>query len=1062
MNNSMKPVSVQKDGASRSNRTENRFGEMDRRDFMKTSALVGGAVAVAGAVPWSINKAADSLTPNIAHAQEVGGHSYLLGKPESVIYSVCLNCHTSCSIKTKVQDGIVVKVDGNPYSPMNLIPHLAEETGLADSAKVDAKLCPKGQGSVQVAYDPYRPRKVLKRAGKRGEGKWQGIEWNQFMDEVIGGGDLFGEGEVEGLDAIYKLRDPDLANSLAEDSDAVAAGDMSVNRFKTVHADHLDMLIDPDHPDLGPVNNQLVFMGGRMEHGRKELGKRFLYSGFGSTNFYLHTTICEQSHHIAYKEMSNGKTHMKPDFMNSEFVIFFGTGAFEANFGPTPMTELVTDSLVRNNFKMAVIDPRLSKTAAKAWKWVPIQPGGDGAFAMGMLRWIIENERYDEVYLRAPNKDAANANDETSYTDATNLVRTDEMIFVTPEEAGLESLEDGDRVVMVNGDIMLADEAKEADLFVDTTVDGIPVKSAMQLIKDRVNEMLMEDYAEVAGVSVANIELLADEYTSHGKKAAVDFYRGPVQHTNGYYNGTAIVLLNVLIGNADWKGGLTTGGSHWHEDGSKGGAPFPKSVVISAPGGTKNWGIHINREKANYENSTLFDGYPATRPWYPYTTELYQNIIPSAAAGYPYGAKCLFIHMGTPILASPAGHAQIEMLRDSTLIPLVIASDVVVGETSMYADYIIPDLTFMERWGTPHTTPAILTKVSKIRQPSAQPLTEIVEVDGEEMPICMETFLLDAGKRLGLAGYGKDGLGEGWDYNRPEDYYLALISNLAFGDKEDASEKLPEADEEEMRIFREARSHLPPAVFDEDKWRKAVPEELWGSVVYMLNRGGRFEDAGKSYKGDKIAHQWKGHWNIFVEHVAKGHHSMTGERFSGLPLVEPVLDAGGNPINDEGYDMTLITHKEIVGGQSRTHGAAWLQSAILPENHITLNRVDAERLGLQDDDMARIVSASLPDARFELGDGRTYEVKGKVKVLEGLRPGVVTVAWSYGHWAYGSNDVEIDGQVIAGDPRRATGTVPNPSMRIDPVLGDVSLTDPIGGSASFFDTKVRIEKIVEA
>ncbi len=1030
--------------------------EVTRRDFLKTTAFVGGAAAMAGAVPWTLDKAAGKLVPAKTAAAKTTG--YPLDKPENIIYSVCLNCHTACNIKAKIQDGVVVKVDGNPYSPMNLLPHLPEDTPLAEAAKVDGKLCPKGQSSVQVLYDPYRLRKVLKRVGKRGENKWVTIEWDQFIDEVVNGGNLFGEGNVEGLKDIYKLRDPDLSKELAADASAVANGDMTVDEFKAKHAAHLDLLIDPDHPDLGPVNNQFVFMGGRVEHGRKELAKRFTYNGFGSVNFYLHTTICEQSHHIAYKMMS-GKSHMKPDFLGSEFVIFFGTGAFEANFGPTPMTELVTDSLVRHNFKYAVVDPRLSKTAAKAWKWVPIQPGTDAALALGMIRWIIENERYDEAYLRAPNKDAANALNETTFTDATNLIRTDEMVFLKPEDAGLTPPEGGDRVVLVDGQPTLAGEATQADLFVDTTLNGIPVKSVMQLLKERAQEMTLEQYAEIAGVRVKDIEELAREFTSHGKKAAAELYRGPVQHTNGYYNAQAIITLNVLIGNADWKGGLTVGGSHWHEDGSKKGQPFPKSNVAGgAPGGLHKFGIHVNREGATYENSTLFEGYPAKRPWYPFTGELYQNIIPSAAAGYPYPIKALFIIKGTPVLASPAGHKQIEMLRDPKIIPLVIACDVVIGETSMYADYIVPDLTYMERWGTPHITPAILTKASKVRQPTVAPLTEIVTVDGEEMPISMEAFLIAVGKKLGLAGFGKNGLGEGFDFNRPEDFYLALCANLAFGDKEDGSEKLPAADEEEMRIFREARRHLPKAVFDEEKWKRAVPADLWPSVVYLLNRGGRYAPASKAYNGDKIAHQWKGHWNLYVEKVAKGKHSMTGARFDGLPRVEPVLDAIGNEVKDDGYDLTLITYKEIIGGQSRTHGAPWIQTAIMPENYVLMNRADAATRGLQDGDRVRIVSASLPDATIELGDGRTYEVAGKVKLVEGMRPGTVAVSWSYGHWAYGSNNVEVDGQVVKGDPRRGTGIVPNPSMRVDPALGDVCLTDPIGGSASFYDTRVKVEK----
>ena len=184
---------------------------------------------------------------------------------------------------------------------------------------------------------------------------------------------------------------------------------------------------------------------------------------------------------------------------------------------------------------------------------------------------------------------------------------------------------------------------------------------------------------------------------------------------------------------------------------------------------------------------------------------------------------------------------------------------------------------------------------------------------------------------------------------------------------------------------------------------------------------------------------------------------MTGVNFDGLPKVEPVLDAAGNPVDDPGFDLTLITYKEVTGGQSRTHGAHWL-NAVLSENFILINSADARRMGLESGDRARIVGPTL-SGPFDLGDGRSKDTVGIVRVVEGIRPGTVAVSWSYGHWAYGSNDVEINGKTVKGDPRRARGIVPNPAMRIDPVLGDVCLTDPIGGSASFYDTQVRLERL---
>jgi tetrathionate reductase subunit A len=1024
-----------------------------RRDFLKVSVLVGGTAAFLGTMP-KVGKAVETASRK--------AQNYPLNDPENVIYSVCLNCHNACTIKGHILDGVLVKIDGNPYSPQNLNPHLPEETSLADAARIDAPLCPKGQGGVQVLYDPYRVRKVLKRAGKRGENKWETIEWDQFIDEVVNGGNLFGEGNVDGFDAVWKLRDPDLSSELASDSAAVASGEMSLADFKAKHEANLDMLIDPEHPDLGPVNNQFVFQGGRVEHGRKELIKRWVYNSFGSVNFYLHTTICEQSHHVAYKvSNSAGKDHMKPDTMNSEFVIYFGTSPFEANFGPTNMTPKITQSIVNRGMKIAVVDPRLSKTAGKAWKWLAPKPGTDAAVALGMTRWIIENERYDAAFLSAPNIDVANAINETAFSDATNLVDVSTMKFVKASDLGVEIPEGGEdsRVVLVDGVPALAATAPKGDLFVDKTISGIKVKSAFQMLSERAAEMTIDEYADYAGVSANDIIELAAEFTSHGKKAVADIYRGPVQHTNGYYNGQAVITLNALIGNFDWKGGLTTGGSHWHEDGSKAGAPFPVDIVYSgAPGGLKKFGVHVNREQSAYEKTTLFEGYPAKRPWYPFTAELYQNIIPSMADGYPYSGKILVTQKGTPIMASPAGHKQIELLKDTNKIPLYIACDVVVGETSMYADYIVPDLTYMERWGTSHMSPDVVTMMSKMRQPMVAPLTDTVVVDGEEMPISIEAFFIAVGKKLGLPGIGKDGFGPGFNFDRPEDYFMKFAANLAFGDKEDGSQMLPEATEEELAIFRKARAHLPKSVFDEEKMKASVGDEsLWLRVVTLMNKGGRFEAAEKAYKGDKLAHQFKSQWYFFVEKVAQGKNSISGDNFSGLPKVEPIADASGTPVQQKG-DLHLITYKEISGGQSRTHGAYWLQT-VLPENFIYVNSVDARRLGIETGDMVQMTSASLPDGKFDLGDGRTYEIKGKVKVTEGLRPGLVSVSWSYGHWAYGSNDVVVNGDVVKGDASRMRGTMPNPLMMIDPVVGDVCLTDPIGGSASFYDSFVSLKKV---
>jgi len=1045
---------------------------LTRREFLKSAAFLGGSLLFSRTI-W----------PVLARYSELGyragipGSDYPFNMGDTLIYSTCLQCHTACTIKGKILDGVLVKIEGNPYSPMNLLPHLPYDTPPEEAALVDAKLCPKGVAGVQSQYDPYRIRKVLKRVGRRGENKWGVIEFDQAIDEIVNGGDLFGDGHVPGLKDLFAVRDPELMAELKADAAAVVAGEMTLEAFKAKHADHLNLLIDPDMPDLGPVNNQFVFQAGRIQHGRKEFAKRWLNDAFGSVNWYEHTTICEQSHHIAYQQVTNsyqdgkwtgGKTHMKPDFANAEFVIFFGTGAFEANFGPTPMAELVTWGISEGNLEIAVIDPRYSKTAAKARYWVPIKPGADAALALGMIRWIIENERYDAAYLTNANKAAANADGETTWTGATWLVKLDQdgrpSAFLRAAEARLG--EEDRFVVSRDGRLVAfdpndAENPVEGDLFVEGQVGGVAYKSAFQLLWEAASGHALDWWAAECGIDMALLEELAREFTSHGKKAAAELYRGPVQHTNGYYNAQAIILLNMLVGNPDWTGGLSQGGGHWHEDGSKEGQPFPLKNLHAHKLGS--FGVLLTKEKTRYESTLYFqrDGYPARRPWYPFSNNIYQEIIPAAADGYPYPIKALFLHKGTPVYASPAGHAMIEALSDPRVIPLVIGCDIVIAESTMYCDYIFPDTSIWERWGTPHITPAINCAVSKVRQPMVDPIVEKVTVFGREMPISMEAVMLAIAERLGLAGYGPDGFGSGMDFACPEDYYLKMVANIAFGDKPNLEDAVPEADDAELELFRRARRHLPPAVFDEARWRQALgnDESLWRRVVYVLNRGGRFEDFSKAYKGDKLGHTFKGQFNFFVEPVAQGRNSLTGEPFSGLPIYEPVKEADGAVVSDDGFEFHLITFKEIVGGQSRTPGNYWSQGALLPGgNSVLMNRLDVLRLGLKDGDRVRLVSATNPEGVWDLGNGQKVEIAGPVKEVEGMRPGTVAVSWHYGHWAYGAGDFEVDGVRVPGDPRRAVGLCANAVMRLDTKLGNVCLTDPIGASASFYDTRVRVER----
>ncbi|MCL5676393.1 MAG: molybdopterin oxidoreductase, partial [Firmicutes bacterium] len=251
--------------------------ELSRRELLTNAAFLGGSAVLASQLPL-----AASLMRKAEAGQLGSGEDYALAHAESVVYSVCLQCHNACPIKGKVLGGTLVKIDGNAYSPQNALPHLDYASDLQAAARVDAKLCPKGQAGIQTLYDPYRLRKVLKRSGPRGSGKWRTIPFDQAIGEIVEGGVLFADvpGEenrkAPGLKDLWRVRDGATIKSLAEDSAKVAKGEMTPDAFKATHSSHLDALIDPEHPDLGPVNNQFVFLAGRIEEGRKEYAKRWL------------------------------------------------------------------------------------------------------------------------------------------------------------------------------------------------------------------------------------------------------------------------------------------------------------------------------------------------------------------------------------------------------------------------------------------------------------------------------------------------------------------------------------------------------------------------------------------------------------------------------------------------------------------------------------------------------------------------------------------------------------------------------------------------------------------
>lgn len=1003
---------------------------MKRRNFLKGASALGIGIGIVGYSTTFGKMIAfrdSGKSPNYKYYGNSSSTEWLLGKnnnyeinPDYAIrHSVCLQCHSECGIRAKVniKTGNIERIFGNPYHPTNLIDYRSTTTPISQTADNSGTICPRGNTGLQTAYDPYRVTKPLKRTGKRGENRWKSISWEQFIKEVVYGGKIF------------------------SDTNDVASKDLTINGFKHLY-DRREEWIDPKNHDLGRVTNKFVIQGGRVVKSRKDFQTRFCKS-FGTINNYEHTNICELSHHIATGAVYHGKHNLKADLKNTKFAIFFGTAPGEANFPMQTMAKYSAIARARGA-KIVTVNPALPRTITDHpnMKWVPIKPGTDGALAAGMLKVIIRDKRYNTNYLIRPNMKAAKLAGELTYTDFSHLIITDKKNknyakFLTMADIGRGT----NSHVVIDKKSNKAESSSissEAVLDYSGTINGIDVATSFNLMKKSVFKYSLNEYSKDSGVSVSEIESLAHEFTNYGRKACAELYRGIAQHPNGYITAFTIYQLNQMIGNLNWKGGATLGaGSLNYNSGLYDLKKIPNLVKA-------DYGLHLTREQAKYEDSKEYKNiiasgknpYPAKRPWFPHAKDIFSEIIPSALEGYPYKIDILLWHMSTPFYSTPAmGTSEIiDSVKDPKNIPLIISSDIVIGDSSMYADYILPDITYLERFIHHPTLEATMAKGTAVRSPVIEPLTEKTKTG---LHFSYEQFLIDVAKELNMAGFGKDALvsedGKMWPLNKMEDYYLKATANLAFNGGSVGN------------ITKEDLNVTKLDMLYKDK-KDSLRANEWLPTLNVLAHGGRFESPRSPYIADKIAYQYNGLLNSYNEKVATSRNSITGKRFNAIASYEPATTANGSLVSnlDRDKKFTIISKKTPLQSHSRLVSNTYIRE-LVPVNYVEINASVGKKMGLKTGDNIFVKTA-------------TGSQKAKVKLLEGIAPDIANFEIGYGHKGYGATQININGKEIEANALRGAGVNLNPIMKNDPNIKNMPLMDFIGGSCSFYNTKADIKK----
>ncbi|WP_107949260.1 tetrathionate reductase subunit A [Shewanella baltica] len=1033
--------------------------DKSKRRFIKGAAVTGGVGLFAagyshtlaqigkGVVNGTSGKPTqDPLHGNsLAPEYKVDLHSGQLisNDDQRVANTMCLGCWTKCGVRARIDQKTdkIIRISGNPYHPLSSREHIDFDTpiktafvGLSafqeQGLQGRSTACARGNAMLEQLDSPHRVTQCLKRVGKRGSGQWQSISFEQLLNEVVEGGDLFGEGQVEGLRTIRDIATP----------------------------------LDANNPEYGPKANQLL-VSNASDEGRDAIIKRFTFNSFGTRNFANHGAYCGFTYRAgagALLDDLKKYAHLKPDWDHSEFLLFIGTSPQQSGNPFKRQARQLANARVNNsNFSYVVVSPMLPNTSNQPCAgnntWLPIRPATDSALAMGMLRWIIDNQRYAAEFLSAPNVDAAKASGYRGFSNAGFLIISDpthprygQYLFASdlglPFDGKAYGEEDSQLVVdATSGEVVLASQSQKAKLEVDQSVDtpkgAIAVKSSFKLLSEAAHSFEMEHYAKECDISEAQIIALADKFTSHGTKAAVISHGGTMS-ANGFYSAWAIMMLNAMIGNINFKGGALASGGSFPAFG-KG----PRYNLQEFDGMVEPKGVFLSRSKFPYEKTSEYrrkveageSPYPAKEPWFPISSPLLGEHLTAAVHGYPYRLKAWINHMGNPIYGQAGlGEAIGEQLKDPKVLPLFISIDSFINETSALSDYIVPDTLTYESWGWTSAWQGTLTKVATGRWPIVEP--RVAKMASGDV-VCMESFLSQVAMKLQLPGFGENAVkaadGSLHPLTRAADYSLYGAANVAYLGK-----AVADISAEDMylsgvsRIQSELNARLKP---DEAK-----------KVSYLLARGGRFEEMrGARDDAGNPSKVWPKPMMLWNPDVGSRRNSLTGEFMSGCPrLYQPAL-ADGTPL-DKAFDKSqwplLISSYKSHTMSSMSIGSDRLRQ-VHPNNPVRLNEKTASRLGISTGDTVKI---STPNG----------SVIALVECVAGVHPDCIAIEHGYGHKELGARDTVIDEIKIAANPLIRVGINMNDLNLFDPSRhGRYPLVDWASGASARQGLPAKIEKL---
>ncbi len=240
----------------------------------------------------------------------------------TLVPTVCFNCESACGLLAyvDVETLKIKKFEGNPLHPGSR-----------------GRNCAKGPATLNQVYDPDRILYPLKRAGKRGEGKWVRVSWDEALNEIAG----------RIRKAIIEQR-----------------------------------------------QTEVIYHVGRPGH---DGFMEWVLTGWGIDGHNSHTNVCSSGARCG-QAMWMGLDRPSPDHANARVILLISSH-LETGHYFNPHAQRIMEGKMAGA-KLIVLDTRLSNTASLADEWLSPWPGSETAILLAIANYLIRTGQYNRDFVR--------------------------------------------------------------------------------------------------------------------------------------------------------------------------------------------------------------------------------------------------------------------------------------------------------------------------------------------------------------------------------------------------------------------------------------------------------------------------------------------------------------------------------------------------------------------------------------------------------------------------------------------------------------------------------------